>query len=89
VSVDTQGLDVQSCLSHGRLVVRQGCRSVTFRVGPSDKAVRLVRDTHQQDDPYIDDVPTAVRDHILRIGYRIQGSVTDDGGFELLTGDSR
>jgi len=88
VSVDTQGLDVQSCLSNGRLVVTMGCRSVTFRIGPSSKAVRLVSDTHQQS-PAVGDIPTAVRDHILSIGYRIRGAETDDGGFELLVGDLR
>jgi len=85
--VDTKPTnDVRLTHCDGRLVVTQGCRSVTFRVGPSDKAVRLVRDTHQEP-PAVDEIPTAVRDHILSIGYRVQGSATD-GGFELLVDSS-
>lgn len=86
VSVDTPGSDVRSAYSDGRLVVTAGGRSVTFATFGG--VARVVADTHQQSVSPTE-IPTEIRDHVLYIGHRIHGDETDDGAFELLTGDSR
>lgn len=87
VSVDTPGSSVRSVHDDGRLVVTAGGRSVSFAT--SSGVARVVSDTHQQGSAIATEIPTEIRDHVLTIGYRIQGDNVDDGGYELLRGDER
>lgn len=89
VNVDTPGSDVASAYSNGRLIVTVGSRSVTFSVDTQAGAARVVEDMHQPESVSPTEIPPEVRDHVLRIGYRIHGSTIDDGGFQLFTGDSQ
>lgn len=89
VSVDTPGEGAQSAYSNGRLTVNFEDRSVTFAIDSSAGVARVVADTHQPESVSPTEIPPEVRDHVLHVGYRIHGNSVDDGGFTLLTGDSR
>ncbi len=85
VSVDTPGSDAHSTRSGRRLLVGVDGRTVTFRIEPS-RVLHVVSDTHQES-PSPNEIPTEIRDHVLYVGYRIQGERTGQASFELIRGD--
>lgn len=89
VSVDSPGSGVQLAYSDGRLVVNCGNRSVTFKIDAPAGVAQVVADMHQPESVSASEIPTEIRNHVLHIGYRIYEDNVDDGGFTLLTGNSR